>query len=78
MLINTKKGCKNREAFVCFSSGESNSELFPLVQIFMSTVCTLVHHWQKCLANGGGAVEKQCFVAEHCSIQQCYYALHIS
>ena len=25
----------------------------------------LVHHWQKCLANGGDYVEKHCFVAEN-------------
>jgi len=25
---------------------------------------TLVHHWQKYIANGGNYVEKQCFVAE--------------
>jgi len=25
----------------------------------------LVHHWQKCIANGGDYVEKYCFVAEN-------------
>ena len=24
----------------------------------------LVHHWQKCIANDGDYVEKQCFAAE--------------
>ena len=47
------------------SSGDSDSEPPPLVQIFTSAACRLFHCWQKCIANGGDCVEKECFVAEN-------------
>jgi len=52
-------GCEHSEAV---GGSSSDSGLPPLVQIFRSMACRLLFIWQKCIANGGDCVEKQCFV----------------
>ena len=47
---------------VHFSSGNTDSGLPLLVQIFMNAALYL---WQKSIANSGGHVKKRCFVAEN-------------
>ena len=49
-----------------FRGGNSGSGPPLLVQIFfVHRVQAFAHCWQKCVANGGDYVEKQCFVAEN-------------
>jgi len=54
---------------VRFSSGDSDvkdkSHLDGHVDFYEHGMQPLVHHSQKCLANSGDCVEKQCFVAEN-------------
>ena len=37
----------------------------------------LVHHWQKCIADGGEYAEKQCFFVAENLLYQSYCALHM-
>jgi len=53
-----------RSWVVHFSSTLIGQESPPLVQIIMS-MQALFHGWQKCIANGGDFVKKECFVTEN-------------
>lgn len=51
---------------MCFSYGDSSSGLPLLVQIFMSTLCSVFFiAGKKCIGHGGGYVEKLVLVAEN-------------
>ena len=38
----------------------------------------LVHRWQKCIANGDGCTEKQCFIAQNLFYLNCVIVLSLS
>jgi len=45
---------------VCFSCGNSDSGTSPDADFYQCSMQAPVRHWQKCTANGGGAVLKIC------------------
>jgi len=74
---------------VQFSSGDSSVKEKPVLDghafFYKHGIQALVHHWQKCIVNGGDYVEKQCFVAiiysikwHYCALCNCYTAMEIN
>ena len=65
---------------VCFSSSDSDSGSSPVsdVDFYEHDMLVLVHHWQKCIANGSDYIEKQCFIAENFLYQRVFfYSLYL-
>jgi len=48
------------------------------VDVYEHGMQALVHHWQKCIANGRVYVEKQCFVAENLLYQIVLFYFFVS
>jgi len=48
-----------------FSSSDGNGVISTGADCFECGMWGLVHHWGKCIANGGECIEKQHFVAEN-------------